>query len=276
MIRVYVDSGSSIKQNEKQKYNVEILPLKIMFDEQEYLDGIDLTFEEFYHKLIEEKKFPKTSLPNVMNVYDEITEYTNKGDDVLIITISSKISGTFNFLHTTFADNSKVHVIDSLSAVGGVRILLNEVNKYRNDDINVVLEKINSLIPRIHIIAIPEVLTYLERGGRLSKAGLIVGSLLQLKPIITFKEGAVTVLSKKRGLKTAIKELANLLNELECDPNYEIVPSYTYSTSNIDEVLQIIDEKYKNSIGEKDNLDPAIAAHWGPNAFGLIFVGKTA
>lgn len=274
MIRVYVDSGSSIKTEEKQKYNVEILPLKILFDDKEYLDGIDLTFDDFYHKLIDEKKFPKTSLPNVTKVEDEINNYTKQGDDVIIVTISSGISGTYNYLRLTFEDNPKVHVIDSLSAVGGVRIIVNEINKYRNDGIDVVLNKINELIPRIRIIAIPEVLTYLERGGRLSKAGLIVGSLLQLKPIITFVDGKVTVLSKKRGLKTAMNELINLLEELECDPNYKIVPSYTYSTKNIDEVISLLDEKYKNSLEVYDNLDPAIAAHWGPNAFGLIFVGK--
>lgn len=274
MIRLYVDSGSSIKQEEKEKYQVEIMPLKILFDDKEYLDGIDLTFDNFYHMLIDDKKFPKTSLPNANLFEDEINKYTAQGDDVIIITISSGISGTYNFLKLTFEDNPKVHVIDSLSAVGGVRILVNEVNKYRNENINFVLQKINELIPRIHIIAIPEVLTYLERGGRLSKAGLIVGSLLQLKPIITFVDGKVTVLSKKRGLKNAIKELVDLLEQLECDSNYAIVPSYTYSTKNLDEVISMLDDKYKNSLESFDNLDPAIAAHWGPNAFGLIFVGK--
>ena len=124
MIRVYVDSGSSIKTEEKQKYNVEILPLKILFDNQEYLDGINLSFEEFYDKLINEKKFPKTSLPNVTEVEDEIINYTNQGDDVIIVTISSGISGTYNYLRLTFEDNPKVHVIDSLSAVGGIRIIV--------------------------------------------------------------------------------------------------------------------------------------------------------
>ena len=97
MIKVYVDSGSSIKQTEKDKLNVEIMPLKIIFENKEYLDGINLSFEEFYHKLINEKKFPKTSLPNANDFIDEITTTTNNGDDVIIFTISSKISGTYNY-----------------------------------------------------------------------------------------------------------------------------------------------------------------------------------
>lgn len=274
MIRLYVDSGSSIKQEEKQKYNLEILPLKILFDDKEYEDGIDLSFDKFYYYLINEKKFPKTSLPNISKYEDEINKFTEDGDEVIIITISSKISGTYNFIKLMFEDNPKVHVIDSLSAVGGIRLLVNEVNKYRNENINFVLEKINELIPRIKIIAIPEVLTYLERGGRLSKAGLIVGSLLQLKPIITFIDGTVTVLSKKRGLKNAMNELVELLSSLECDTNYSIIPSYTYSANNLDTVISMLDNKYKDILEEPDNLDPAIAAHWGPNAFGLIFIGK--
>ena len=272
MIKVYVDSGSSIKQTEKDKLNVEIMPLKIIFENKEYLDGINLSFEEFYHKLINEKKFPKTSLPNANDFIDEINTTTINGDDVIIFTISSKISGTYNYLRLTFNDNPKVHVIDSLSAVGGIRILVNEVNKYRNENIDIVLDKINNLIPKIKILAIPEVLTYLQRGGRLSKVGFIVGTIAQIKPIITFKEGAVSIHSKVRGLKHAMKELVRLLSETNCDPNYPIVPSYTYSDDNLKEVISMLPEAYQSSLTEFDNLDPAIAAHWGPNAFGFIFV----
>ena len=274
MLKVYVDSGSSIKQDEKTKYNVEILPLKIMFGEKEYLDGIDLSYDEFYHHLIDNKEFPKTSLPNATNIAEEIDEFTSLGNDVIILCISSKISGTYNYLNLFFNDNPRVHVIDTLSAVGGVRLIVEEINKYREENINVLLEKINKLIPKIRIVAIPEVLTYLHRGGRLSKTACVLGTIAQLKPVITFKDGAVTVLAKIRGLKHAIKALANFVKELNCDTNYQIIPSYTYSDDNLKQAIELLDEPYKRCLSVKDNLDAAIAAHWGPNAFGFIFVAK--
>ena len=94
MIKVFVDSGSSIKQHEKELYNVEILPLKILLNGKEYLDGIDLSMDIFYKELIDNKQFPKTSLPSLEETEKRVLDYVNKGDDVIILTISSDISGT--------------------------------------------------------------------------------------------------------------------------------------------------------------------------------------
>ena len=92
MLKVYVDSGSSIKQDEKEKYQVEIVPLRYMMGEKECLDGIDITIDEFYELLIKQKLFPKTSLPNLVELEEKVAKDTGTGDDVIIITISSGIS----------------------------------------------------------------------------------------------------------------------------------------------------------------------------------------
>jgi len=103
---------------------------------------------------------------------------------------------------------------------------------------------------------------------------LILGSILKIKPVITIQNGNVHVLTKKIGIKNAIKYLATALDELGCDTNYSIIPSYTYNPKNVDQLLEITDRKYLKHMSEYDNLDPAIACHWGPNAFGYIFIGK--
>ena len=82
MIKVFVDSGSSIKQSEKERYDVEILPLKVLMKDTEYLDGIDLEVDKFYDMLINEKIFPKTSLPSMLETEEKVMEYVNKGYDV--------------------------------------------------------------------------------------------------------------------------------------------------------------------------------------------------
>lgn len=274
MIRVLVDSGSSIKEFEKEKYDVDIAPLKILLGDKEYEDGIDLTMDTFYDSLINKKQFPKTSLPNLANVEELVTSYTNNNDDVIILPISSGISGTFNAFKQLFTDNKLVHVIDSLSAVGGIRLLVHEINKYKNKTIDFVKDKINKLIKKIRIIAIPETLTYLTRGGRLSKVGFVVGTILKIIPIITFDEkGKVHVMEKKRGFKNATKDLVNYVNE-HCDKNYPIVPSYTYKTDNLENMISMLNDELKPSLIEYDELDCAISAHWGPNAAGFIFVEK--
>ena len=274
MIRLFVDSGSSIKQSEKETLGVEILPLRILLGDKEYLDDIDLDIDTFYDLLINKKLFPKTSLPPLEELDKKIDIYTKHGDDVIILTISSGISGTYDTIKARYCENKKVHVIDSKSAVGGIRILVNEVNRYRNEGIDLVLQKLYDLIPRVKIFAIPETLSFLHRGGRLSKTECIVGSILQLKPIITFRDGKVHVAEKSIGLLKSKLSLLKTLEKYECDTNYPIVPSYTYDTKNLDDIVAKLDEKYKDLLTSYDNLAPAIACHWGPSAFGLIFVSK--
>lgn len=275
MRKIFVDSGSSIKIDELEKYNVELIPLKILIGDKEYLDdGIDLPIDKFYELLDSTKEFPKTSLPQLDEVEKRVLEYTNKGDEVIIITISSKISGTYNSFKLLFEDNKNVLVVDSMCAVGGIRLLVDMINRNSDKSFSELTKLIDEFIPHIQIMAIPETLHNLQKGGRLSKTEWLIGSILQIKPTIGFKDGKVRVLAKNRGLKKAMKDVVSKLNELDCDPNYDIIASYTFNKKNVLDLIEMTDEKYKSQIRVFDNLDPAIACHWGPNAFGFIFVSK--
>ena len=274
MIKIFVDSGSSIKQEEKEEYNVEIIPLRFLMGDTEYRDGIDLSIDEFYNLLIEKKLFPKTSLPQLDEVQEKVTKETQQGNDVIILPISSEISGTYNALKTMFEGNNKVYVVDTLSVVGGIRLLVEEINKYRDMPINFVLNKINELIPKIRIVAIPETLDYLLKGGRLSKKEWIFGTVLNLKPVIAIVKGKVKVIAKKIGINNAIKFISSALKDMKCSLEYPIIASFTKEKKNIQKLIMATEEKFKSKIKIFDNLDPVIASHWGPNAFGYVFVSE--
>ena len=270
-----MDSGSSIKIDELEKYNVELIPLKILIGDKEYFDdGIDLTIEKFYNLIENEDEFPKTSLPRLDLVEERVKQYTDNGDEVIIITISSKISGENNALKLLFEENKKVLVLDSKCAVGGIRLIVDFLNKNKDIPFNQIEKRVEEFIPKIQIMAIPETLRNLLRGGRLSKTEWLLGSILQIKPTIGFKDGKVRVLSKNRGIKKAMKEVVSMLEELDCDTSYDIIASYTLNKVNVDELVSMTPDKYKEAIRVYDNLDPAIAVHWGPNAFGYVFVSK--
>lgn len=273
MLRVFVDSGSSIKQEEKSKYDIEIIPLRYLMGEKEYEDGLDQSIEEFYEMLITNKLFPKTSLPYLDKLEKKVSEYTKSGDEVIILVFSSKLSSTFDSIKALFEDNPKVKVIDTMVAVGGIRILVEEINKYRDQPLDVIVDKIENLIPRIKILAIPETLNYLLKGGRLSIKDWILGTSFHIKPVITFKDGYVKVECKKIGLKNAAKYIAAELDKT-IDPSYPIIASYTYKDKNLKLLLNLVDQKYLPLMSDFDNIDPVIACHWGPNACGFIFVTK--
>lgn len=274
MIKIIVDSGCSIKQEEAKKYDVEILPLKLLIGEKEYLDDVDLSIDQFYEEFLKTKKMPKTSLPSLETAQNLVEKHTKSGNDVIFLTISSGISGSYNAMRLIFQDNPHVRVIDSKLAVGAIRLLVEEANKYRDKSLDFVEQKINDLIPKIKILAIPEKLDYLLKGGRLSAIGWIIGTMLQLKPIISFKNGKVVAEAKKIGLKSSMQYIIQELDKLGVDENYPIIASYTYKDDNLQKLIAMTDAKFTKQISVFDNLDPAIACHWGPNAFGYIFVVK--
>lgn len=269
MIKIFVDSGSSIKQNEKELYNVEILPLRILLGDKEYQDGVDLDNQTFYDALINKKLFPKTSLPNLDQALERVNECIKEGNQVLIITVSSEISGTFSTLEKLFENNKDVKVFDSQTAVGGIKILVKEANKYLDKSLDFIVDKLSALAPKITALAVPETLDYLKKGGRLSAAGWAVGTLLRIKPVIMLK-GSVKIAAKTIGIHSAMKALLNAVEN--CNHDYPVVPSFTYKSDNLDVLLGKTSDDLKSIMLEKDNLDHAIACHWGPNAFGFIFV----
>lgn len=273
MLRIVVDSGSSIKKEEKDIYKADILPIQIQLEGESYLDGVNLEINDFYERLQKTNGFPKTSLPALDEAEELINGYTKQGDDVLVITISSEISGTYQALCMLFEGNPKVTVFDSRMAVGGIRFLAEEALRYEDQPMDVITEKLNNLIPRIVIAAVPETLDYLLAGGRLSKTEWMIGSILSVKPVIGFRDGNVEVLTKKRGLKQSMQYIADLAEE-SCDTSYGIIASYTYDKKNLDALIHITSPDIKECIRTYDNLTPSIACHWGPNAFGYIFVRK--
>ncbi len=272
MLRIIVDSGSSIKQDERDKYGVDILPLRVQMGQDNFLDGVDLSVDEFYDRLINLNEFPKTSLPSLEDAQKMVEAYTEQGDEVLIITISSGISGTYQTMKMLFDENDKVTVFDSQMAVGGVRFLVEEARKYEQEGMDVIVEKLNALVPRIVTAAIPETLDYLLAGGRLSRLSWMLGTVLSIKPVIGFVESKVSVLVKKRGMKQAMRQIVDMAIEDKCDPEYGIIASYTYNKENIDKVISMSPEDIQAMVKVYDNLIPSIACHWGPNAFGYIYV----
>ncbi len=276
MLRIIVDSGSSIRPENMEKYGVDyIVPIRVMLGEEDYLDGVNIDNDVFYDKIINEKIFPKTSLPALADLDSKVEEYTQNGDDVFIITIASGISGTYNALRLAYEDNPKVHVLDSISAVGGIIILVNEINKNKDKmSIEELINMFEDLKKRIVIYAIPETLTYLYRGGRLSKTEYLLGSIIGIKPIIGIANNKVCMLGKSIGLNRTMKKISEDVMK-DFDSNYPVVAEYTFKDDNLDKLIRKTDESFTNNIICKDNLSYAIAAHWGPNAFGFVYIKKS-
>ena len=209
-VRVITDSASDILPGEYP--GLVVLPLSISFGETVYADGADLSHERFYELLVEEDELPKTGQVNPYAFSQAFEEAYAAGDDVVCVTLSSKLSGT-NQSAVTAAAGAKtvVRVVDSKSVCVGERILVECALRLAAEGKTAaeIADALCELCERVCVVALLDTLEYLRRGGRIGAAAAGVGALLSIKPVITVEDGAIAILGKARGSKNG----RNLLSE---------------------------------------------------------------
>ena len=221
-LKIMVDSSSGITQDEAARLGIDVFPLRIIFNEKEYLDGIDIMQDEFYEKLTKEEIFPKTSLPNLYEIEKKVKEYLKEGYQVIILPLSKEISGTYSALVSMMEEYENVRVIDTLTTICGLRFLVNEALKLEVDNLDELEIKLCNLQKRIRIIAGIDTLEYLYKGGRLTKTASLVGNVIGLKPLISVIDGKVVVLAKRRGRKHAMQYVLDKFQTSNIDYNYPV------------------------------------------------------
>ncbi len=214
MIKLMIDSAADIGEAEAAKMGIAMLPMTITIGEEEYLDGVTLTPETFYEKLVESAELPKTSLINAYRWEEAFRQaLTDEKDELLVITISSKLSGTYQAAKTAAEGFcGRVFVVDSLNAAIGERLLIEYALRLinENETIERVVDALEREKKRICVMAVISTLEYLKKGGRISAAVAFAGSLISLKPVVAVEDGEVKVVGKAMGSKKG----NNLLNRL--------------------------------------------------------------
>ena len=210
------DSGSDILPHEARALGVRVLPLTVRFGDTEYRDGVDLTHHAFYEKLVESDQLPTTSQVPPADFSDALESVLGPEDQAVVITLSSGLSGTYQSACIAAMDYpDRVFVVDSLSLAIGQRILVLRGLELlrRGHSATEIAEILEEEKHRVHVLAMLDTLEYLKKGGRISAAAAVAGSLLSIKPVVTMKDGKVAVIGKARGSKQA----NNLLRQLVTD-----------------------------------------------------------
>ena len=280
-IRILIDSAADIGKAEAEKMNVIMLPMIISFGAEDYYDGVNLSPKQFYEKLIESDTLPKTSQVTPYRFEEAFKKYTANGDDLIVITISSKLSGTYEGAKQA-AENfkDKVYVVDSMNAAIGERLLceyalrLIEQGKTAKE-IVAILEEEKS---KINVMAVLGTLEYLRKGGRISAAVAFAGEVLSLKPVVAVVDGEVKLVGKALGSKKG----NNLLNRLVQEKGgIDFSKPYGTIYSGLDRTT--LDKYVKDSAAlwaeHTDDvpvhiLGGTIGTHVGPGAVGVAFFRK--
>lgn len=280
-IKLLVDSASDISLEEANAMGIDMIPMTISFDEEEYRDGVDLTKREFFEKLIESRELPKTSQINMFQFEERMRELTADGSEVVAVTLSSKLSGTYtNAVQAAEAFDGKVHVLDSLNASAGERILVQHALRLIKKGLTAqeVVHQLEEVRGRIRFIALLDTLEYLQKGGRVSAITAMTGTALHIKPVISVTDGEVKSIGKAIGSKKGNNLLMQTISKcggIDFDMPYEAVFS-GLEDSLLQKYLQDSAALWQDEAEHVPSccIGSTIGTHIGPGAIGVAFFAK--
>ncbi|NAS16857.1 DegV family EDD domain-containing protein [Clostridium butyricum] len=215
-IALITDSASDINSELIKKYNIHVLPFKIIFSDKEYKDGVDITPSMLYEKLPTE--IPTTSLPSISEFTELLEKLKSDGyTHAIIITISNCFSGTFNAARLASESVSDIttFVFDSLTLTmsEGAMVLETAALIEEGKSFNEITNELPTIRKKIDVFFTLDTLTYLKKGGRIGKVAGTIAEALNIKPIITIKDDGFHTYSKVRGTKQSISKLSSILND---------------------------------------------------------------
>ncbi len=203
-LRIVIDSASDITLERAIALGLDFMPLKTIFGDEEYLDGVNLPHHAFYEKLIESGVFPTTSQITPHEFEKKYREIRDAGDTALVITLSSLLSGTYQSANIALEGYEDcVCLVDSKNVSVGEQNLVMYAVQLRDQGLSAkeIASKLEEKKKKICVLALFDTLEYLKRGGRLSGAAAWAGNLLSIKPVISVEKGEVVILGKARGSK---------------------------------------------------------------------------
>ncbi len=276
-VRLIVDSGADILPWETEALGITHVPLKVLFGSKEYRDGVDLTHREFYEKLIEGDQLPTTCQVPPAEFEEVYRSVAAAGDTAVVVTLSGRLSGTYQSACIAAEEYPGIYVVDSASVSLGQRILAQRGVELRDQGCTAaeIADQLTKESKKIRVLALLDTLEYLKRGGRISSATALAGSLLSIKPVVTVENGEVLMAGKARGSRQG----NNLLRELvkKCggiDFSRPICLAYSGLS---DELLQkYLADSQELWDGHRERIaiatiGCAIGTHVGPGAVAVAF-----
>jgi len=195
-VKIITDSLSDITSDIAGELGITVVPVYVRFGEEVYRDRVEITTEEFYRRLVHDTAFPSTTQPTPKDFLDVYAGLAEEADEILVITLSSKLSGTYQSAlqaQNMFEGKCRIEVIDSQLVIMGLGLVVIAVAKAARAGANLdeAAALVRRAIPRSHSVMLLDTLKYLAKGGRIGKAQGLLGSLLSVKPILTIKDGEV-------------------------------------------------------------------------------------
>lgn len=277
-VRIIVDSSTDV--SEKYREKIQFVPLTVRFGDKEYLDGVELSKHQFYEMLVESDVLPTTSQATPAAFADCFEAIASAGDSAVVITLSSKLSGTYQSAVLATEDYPNIYVVDSQSVAIGTGVLAQYAVELAQQGMGAeeIAQVLTHQREKVCVVALLDTLEYLKKGGRISKTVAFAGGVLNIKPVVTIQDGAVALIGKARGSRNGNNLLVEKIREAGgVDFERPVLLGYTGLSSALLE--KYVDDSKALWADHVDKLDgcllcSVIGTHAGPGAVAVAFFKK--
>ncbi|MBD9199723.1 MAG: DegV family protein [Clostridiales bacterium] len=277
-VQIIVDSSVDVAERFRER--LHIVPLIIHFGEEELIDGVTINKEQFYRRLVESEQLPFTSQASPVafqKVYEEVTQ---AGDSAVVITLASKLSGTYQSACIAAEDFDNIYVVDSQTAAIGTGVLTEYAlaRAEAGADARELASELEQKREDVCLVALLDTLEYLKRGGRISKTAALAGGLLNIKPMITVRDGEVVLIGKARGAKQGNSLLVEKIRACGgIDFDLPILLGYSgLSGESLETYVEYSHDLWERGteILDKTCISGVIGTHTGPGVVAAAFFRK--
>lgn len=275
-IKIITDSTADISKEIYEKYDIEVLPLLINFNEESYLDGVEINSEIVFKKIKEYNILPTTAQVTPNRFIESYRKYLSEGYKIISIHMSSVMSGTYQSacIAKDTLESDDIVVIDSQNVTAALGILVLKAVKLmeKGYDILKIEKELNNIKGNVNLAVCFDSLEYLVRGGRISKTAGIVGSMFGIKLILEIKDGIMSVKDKLRGSRKAIRKIISDLENSDLD---EELPVILIDVNNVEIKEALIEYMRSNNVNYIEcQVGATVSIHSGPGCCGLVFLSK--
>ena len=280
MVRIITDGTSDLSVQRGLELNVHVMPMRVFFGQDSFVDGVDITREEFFARLTSGDVLPTTSQLNPEDFLEVFQKYVDQGDEIVGIFLSTELSGTCQSacIARDMVEGGEIHIVDSRTVTFALDLLVEEAARMRDQGLSAaqIAAEVEKLAQRTRLLAIVDTLTYLKKGGRISAATAAVGGLLGIKPIVGVdSRGTVEALGKARSMASGLEWIARHIKQAPADPARPVA----YGHSNAPERVPLCMEALKEVLPQDlppvvGSIGAVIGTHVGPGAVGVAYIAS--
>ncbi len=275
-VRIVTDSTAYLPPELIARYGIGVVPLKVLFGPEAYTEGVDISNEEFYGKLVEASTLPTTSQPSVGDFLQAYGEAAREAVPILSIHISSKLSATVSTALTAKSElpQAQIEVVDSLSTSMGLGMVVLAAARAAAEEqpLSQIRASSEKLIKSMNVFFVVDTLEYLHKGGRIGGAAALVATVLRIKPVLYIKDGQIEVLAKVRTKRKALKRLLELVEErVPGGTPVHVAVIHAQAVEEASAFEKEVRARFNCAEMYLSELGPVIGTHVGPGAIGLAF-----